>query len=106
MVPFIVDPATYDKATALEAAREYVSGFLGHNGLRGPSKLITEQLTRHENRWRDNGWYKFDTMEMFVNLKRSRPPVKVPGFQWSFTGFKADLTAPGILAHETGHHVH
>lgn len=106
MAPFVVNPVGYNKVLALDAAQGYVGDFLSHNGLPGPSKLITEATTRHENRWRDNGWYKFDTREMFVNLKRSRVPVKVPGFQWSFTGFKADLTAPGILAHETGHHVH
>lgn len=106
MVPFVVNPTSYDKAQAFVAAQKYVGDFLSLNSLCAPSKLITEALTGHENRWRDYGWYKFDTTEMFVNLKKSRPPVKTPGFQWSFTGFKADLTAPGILAHETGHHIH
>lgn len=36
-------------------------------------------------------------------LHRWKPPVKTPGFSWSFTGYKADLTYLGIIAHELGH---
>lgn len=105
--PLVVDPLTYDKREALATAVTYVERFLSGNGFERPSSLITElPPATPKNGWRRNGWYDFDSMVMFVNLKRSRPPVKVPGFSWSFTGFKADLTAPGILAHETGHHIH
>lgn len=30
--------------------------------------------------------------------------MKTPGFSWSYTGYKADLTSPGVAAHEMGHH--
>jgi hypothetical protein len=45
-------------------------------------------------------------MKLMVNVKKSRTPVKMPGFSWSYTGYKADLTIPGILCHEIGHHTH
>ena len=106
MDPFIVNPVGYDKQSEFERSQVYVNGFLAFNGLCSPSRLITCATKDQVNHWRNNGYYVFSTMEMFVNLKRSRTPTKTPGFSWSYTGFKADLTAPGILAHETGHHIH
>lgn len=105
MSPFIIDPSCYDKQVAFNEASTYVYGFLDVNSLAHPRSLVTVAETKHKNRWRDYGWYQFGGT-MFVNLKKSRVPVKVPGFSWSYTGFKSDLTAPGILAHEMGHHVH
>jgi len=106
MLPFIVDPTSYKKDIAFTQAKLYVDEFLALNGLHPPTRLITIAETKNDNRWKDYGWYTFIDSTMFVNLKKSRTPVKTPGFQWSYTGFKADLTAPGILAHETGHHIH
>jgi hypothetical protein len=40
-----------------------------------------------------------------VNLKVCRPPVKVPGYDWTFPGYVQDLTPYGILAHEFGHYI-
>lgn len=108
MEPFVVDPETFHKETALRAAVTYVEAFLDLNGIpRVREYLFAPDDSKKppgKNPWHDNGWYWRGAL--FVNLKRSRVPVKAPGFSWSFTGFKADLTAPGILAHETGHHVH
>jgi hypothetical protein len=106
--PLIIDPTNYDKKVALDIAVPYVEAFLDLNGI----KHVTEYLwvpdeTKKppgKNPWHDKGFYWCGTL--FVNVKKTRVPVKVPGFQWSFTGYKSDLTAPGVLAHETGHHVH
>lgn len=38
-----------------------------------------------------------------LNIKKCRTPVDNPGFSWSYTGYKADLTVAGVLAHECGH---
>jgi hypothetical protein len=106
--PFIIDPHNYDKATATKSAVEYVEAFLDLNGVPHVDEYLwapdDTKKPPGKNPWHDNGFYWFGTL--FVNLRKSRTPVKVPGFSWSYTGFKADLTAPGILAHETGHHVH
>lgn len=108
MDPFIVDPVTFHKETALREAVTYVEAFLDLNGLpRVREYLFAPDDTKKppgKNPWHGKGWYWRGTL--FVNLKKSRVPVKVPGFSWSYTGFKADLTAPGVLAHESGHHVH
>jgi hypothetical protein len=75
--------------------------------MKPPKKIFTEKTkTSKVNAWRDNGWYEWHSHQMFVNVKGSKCPVKTPGFSWSFTGYKSDLTAPGILAHEMGHHIH
>lgn len=53
---------------------------------------------------RNYGWY--DHGDIYVNLPRTRPPTSVPGFSWTYPGYKADLTAYGVIAHENGHHVY
>ena len=108
MEPLIVDPNDYDKGRELSRALGVTKAFLELNGIAPVTEYLWEpddgKKPIGNNPWHDKGWYWFG--RLFVNLKRSRVPVKVPGFSWSFTGSKADLTAPGVLAHETGHHVH
>lgn len=102
MFPICVDPNYYDKLAAFEQAKDYVLGFLDANGIAHPYEIITEA----KNPSGLHGWYNPRFQQVFVDVKRSRPPVKTPGFAWSFTGSKADLTVTGVLAHEVGHHVH
>lgn len=106
MKPFVVDPSSYDKREAISLATTYVNDFLALNDMEKPNKLIINDRSHRRAGWRNYGWYRFNDRVLCVNLYSSRPPTKTPGFAWSFTGFKADLTAPGILAHEIGHHVH
>jgi hypothetical protein len=104
----IVDPNSYDKQRAIRNAVPYVEAFLDLNGIPHVTEYLWEpddaKKPPGKNPWHDRGWYWFGTL--FVNVKKSRVPVKVPGFAWSFTGYKSDLTLPGVLAHEMGHHVH
>lgn len=103
----VVDPFNYDKLTAYSHARELCDTFLTVNQLPQPKAYLTEpdesRRPPGKNPWSDNGWYWKDVL--YVNVKHSKTPVKTPGFAWSYTGFKADMTAPGILAHELGHYV-
>ena len=107
-LPVIVDPSSYDKVIATHHAMVLVSGFLTLNEIPKPKRFITEfdvdAKPPGKNLWHDFGFYWQGTV--FVNVKKSRPPVKTPGFSWTYTGSKADLTAPGIIAHEHGHYVH
>lgn len=108
MVALIVDPKTYSKQQAKLDAIKHVTAFLDANGIPHPTEVLWEpddaKKPPGNNAWHDRGWCWNGIV--FVNEKKSRPPVKVPGFSWSYTGYKADLTLPGVLAHENGHHVH
>ena len=104
MNPLIVDPHNYDRKIAYEQAKKQCREFLGTNKLREPGRWGTEMPTKKYEK--NFGLYTHSRGgSVCVNLKKSRPPVKTPGFQWSYTGYKSDLTAPGILAHEVGHHI-
>lgn len=100
---FIVDPNEFDKEDSFYQGITYTYRFLKKNKLSYPKKILTESK---QSKWRSYGWYQFQTHTLCVNLNKTRCPVKNPGFAWSYTGFKADLTPVGVLAHEIGHHVH
>lgn len=105
MNPVIVDPQVYDRTQAYIQALQQCKEFLAENRIREPARW-SDKITARAGYCRLYGLYdpkRGGTIS--VNLKISRPPVKTPGFQWTYTGWKADLTAPGILAHEMGHHV-
>lgn len=104
MPPIIVNPETYDKVAAWVAALDLCHEFLDMNGVRRPEYVPMQGPI--EGKWKSFGMYDPDLCKVWVNLKKSRPPTRTPGFSWTFTGFKADLTVPGIAAHETGHHLH
>lgn len=98
----IVDPNNYDKKKVYKDAVRYCNKFLRINGLSKPNKYLT---TAPWLKQRYYGWYQTGTQEVFVDLERSHCPVRNPNYVWSYTGYKVDLTAPGTLAHEIGHHV-
>jgi hypothetical protein len=54
-------------------------------------------------KWARYGIYFKDTAH--VNLKTTKKCVSAPGYSWTFTGFKADLTPAGVVCHECGHHL-
>lgn len=70
--------------------------FFEVNNLQFPKVKIKNTLSCY-------GQTIYNSETVYVNLKRARSPVGNPGFSWSFTGYKADLTPSGILAHECGH---
>jgi hypothetical protein len=86
------------KQENLEYGRNTVNAFCTHNDL-CPPKI------KNATRTRDYGYYTWGSSTIFVNERLVRVPVKTPGFSWSYTGYKADLTGAGIIAHETGHYV-
>lgn len=91
------DPANFDRTTAFVAAVVECRQFLALNAIDEP-RFFVDDLDSY-------GLYVSpDTV--YVNVRKTSKPVKKPGFRWSFTGYKADLTVYGVTAHETGHHVH
>lgn len=96
MTDFIFFPdGRFDKVEALEEASGIVREFLWLNDL--PVPPIYRSTLSCRGLYRDG--------KIYIDLKGTIPPVKVPGYAWSFPGYKADITVYGVLAHETGHHV-
>lgn len=95
-----VDPDTYDKDEAFVDAIKHCERFLAVN-------LITP-LSCIMNRKGKGAYGTYHSVEnsIWVDVHRTIFPCSTPGYSWSYTGYKADLTAPGVLAHEVGHHVH
>ena len=86
------------KQENIEYGRNVVESFCALNDMPSPKiKLVS--------RTRDYGYYKWGGSTVCINEKLVRVPVKTPGFSWSYTGYKADLTGAGVIAHETGHYV-
>lgn len=73
--------------------------FLNRNDLRFPTWTLDPALDLR-------GRYEPQLERVSVNLSNCALPVGVPGHRWSFPGYKADVTPGGVVAHETGHHVH
>lgn len=96
MIPVVVDPATYDREEAWKDAQRLLE-FCDQWPFPRPwvRKCDGRKL---------KGWYSPSTNT--VSYSFGRTPVRTPGYSWSFTGYKADLTSYGILAHELGHWWH
>ena len=92
----VIDPTAYDKGVAWKQAQNLVKEFCEVN-------QITEPITHDSLRPNNFGFYAAG--HIYVNVAKTPLPVKIPVRRWSFTGYKADRTAPGVLAHEFGHHI-
>ena len=106
--PLIVDPDDYDKQRAWNEGIALCNAFLDANDVPHPvyRSTLSPAGRRWERRYKKlHGYYRAEQALVAVDVAGSRCPVKTPGYAWSFTGHKSDLTAPGILAHEVGHHV-
>lgn len=107
----IVNPHNYDAEAAAEEATDLVYHFCEINELPKPRVRKDNPFTANRGYYSMNrlktgdGDHKKWQGELFYNPRRCMVPVKTPGYCWSFTGYKADNTAPGVIAHECGHHV-
>lgn len=100
MKPLIVDPHDYNRFIAWQQALDWCDFFLKVNNISRP-KAIYHSVHTHGC----YGVYWYKTQKIAVNILLCKPPVKVPVRSYTFTGYKADLTVAGVLAHELGHHV-
>jgi hypothetical protein len=100
MEPIIANPDTFNRADMFQRGSSYVTEWCQWNNL--PPVLIV-------NDPRLSGYGRYDHGSpgtIRVNVGSTRLPARIPGYAWSFTGYKADLTVPGVIAHEAGHHAH
>jgi hypothetical protein len=93
------NPDDFDKMSNYEQGLAMCLKWLQLNRLSIPRFRITRMTRGHRGLY---SWKRPNTV--FVNLKLAVTPPKTPGFRWSFTGYKADMTPAGICAHEVGHH--
>ena len=107
MKPLIVDPHDYSAEQAAETAEEIAHAFCEAN--RMPFAHVT---TRDCRGYR--GYYRAHKIRVgalrswqgyvYYDPSRCVAPVTTPGYKWSYTGYKADNTVAGVIAHEIGHH--
>lgn len=95
----IVDPNNYNKESMFVKSVQLVQNFFEHNSIPQPKAFSKTRLGD------SYGCYEYNTRTIHCNVGKTKFPVKNPGFHWSYTGAKADLTIPGIIAHEAGHHI-
>ena len=95
----IVDPHDYNQDDAILRTCHLVRAFCKENAIDMPGIEADNCRGYH-------GIYLSGSRVIKYDPRKCRVPVKTPGYSWSFTGYKADLTAPGVIAHELGHHVH
>lgn len=86
--------------------------FLDVHGIKRPKHVFDNPIDA--NRYRENfiykTWFGAHVVErnvgaIVVNVKKCRVATRVPGWSWTFPGYKADLTPYGVVCHEFGHHV-
>ena len=96
------DPTSYEtpkeaKKANYETGLKLLSEFVEKNPqLKLPEIRISEVIPNY-------GIFSYRREYIGINYKKCRPCTKTPGFSWSFSGYKADLTHIGVLAHEMGH---
>jgi hypothetical protein len=95
----IVDPYNYDLETAFKESVVLIKEFCNVNDIPYPKLDLRDQT---------NGPFgTYDPRTNIITLfpRNTKTPVKVPGYKWSYTGYKADCTLPGVFAHEFGHYL-
>lgn len=87
-----------NKLENLEYGKSIVRAFCDFNEIALPAFV-------EDNKMNANGMYYWGKPRLRYNIKRCRTPVNNPGFAWSYTGYKSDMTVAGVVAHEFGHYI-
>lgn len=88
----------YTKAELFEKGLQRVTDICLLNKIAVP--IIVQRRAPHY------GFYSPRKKTICIGVKRCLPPVKTPGFSWSYPGYKADLTPIGVLCHEFGRYLY
>jgi hypothetical protein len=86
--------------------------WLESHGLPQPHHLFSsmEEANRFRRGFVRPNWFGAHIIEdgqsaIAVSVKKCRVATRVPGWSWTYPGYKADLTPYGVICHEFGHHV-
>jgi hypothetical protein len=101
----IVDPYNYNKLEFYNKTIKLSNYFCEINGLEIP-KVIIDETINSTGLYVNKKYCSDGESKIYIAFKKCRFPVKKPGFQWSFTGYKSDKTVSGVICHELGHHFH
>lgn len=99
----IIDPNDFDKRSNFDECLEELTEYARAIRVEMP-EITVGSFDEAYNRWSARGMYFAKDKKINVDLKRCKVATKVPGFAWSYTGYKADMTPAGVLAHEFGHY--
>jgi hypothetical protein len=100
----ICNPERFSKVESWNLGVAHATDWLRENKLRVPRfEVGGPQFVRPGRR--PVGRYWMREVKVVVDVPHTVVPCRVPFRSWSFTGYKADLTAAGVCCHEVGHHV-
>lgn len=106
LLPALPGPL-YDRGQVWDRAWQAAAGWCTRHDLPVPAfvdEMPPDMLRRHGSVF---GCYDSASAAIYVNVRKcALPTAGKPVRAWSFTGYKADRTVPGVLFHELGHHVH
>lgn len=88
-----------EKSGMYEAGVTLAEAFLRANDLRFPSWRIDPTL-------KERGHYDPRDESVAVNLTNCDLPLRSPAYRWSHPSGRHDVSPIGVIAHETGHHLH
>jgi hypothetical protein len=94
------DTLTYTKEELFNIGLELVKDFCHLNNIPEPNSI---KLSKAKCSWR--GVYYYDSKSIVLYENSIKQPTKIPGYKWSFPGYKADITPIGVISHELGHHI-
>lgn len=100
----IVDPTNFSKESNLAECQSELEAYAAALGIDMPTITIGPYEDAY-NSWSARGMYIVRERRINIDPKKCRSATKVPGFAWSYTGFKSDMTPAGVLAHEFGHYI-
>lgn len=111
-MPIICDPHNFDKAANFLQCLTELTSYFGKLGMLMPCGIDLEPPAANSKAFSVQNAKTFglytnypgEGPRVMVNVSLSRVPHKVPVRVWTLTGYKTDLTAAGILAHEFGHY--
>ena len=86
--------------------------FLDAHNLRKPHHIFTDVKSANKysrgylrQKWCGAQLYENSEYSVAINLKNCRVATRVPGWSWTYPGYKVDLTPFGVICHEFGHHI-
>lgn len=100
----IIDPNNFDKKSNFDECLDELTVYARALGVEMP-EVTVGPFDDAYNEWSARGMYFLREKKINIDLKRCKVATKVPGFAWSYTGYKADMTPAGVLAHEFGHYI-